>query len=72
MSITICYCFGVTKEAIEEDIANGETLDNIRAKTGLGYGCGGCVRIAEKLWGENGDPNDPSIWFNAVKLDEPC
>ena len=65
MSITICYCFGVTKEDIEERIANGETLDNIRSATGLGYGCGGCNRMSEKLWGPHGDPNDPSVYFNA-------
>jgi bacterioferritin-associated ferredoxin len=65
MTTTICYCFAVTKEDIEERVANGDTLDTIRMSTGLGYGCGGCVRIAEKLWGEDGDPNDPSVYFNA-------
>ena len=67
--ITICYCFNVTKADIEKRLAEGKSLDEIRADTGLGGGGGGCARMAEKLWGENGDPNDPSFYFNAVETD---
>ena len=53
MTTTICYCFGVSKEEIEKRIADGESIDQIRGATGMGWGCGGCNTLTEPLWGEN-------------------
>ncbi len=52
MTTTICYCFGVSKEEIEKRIADGESIDQIRGSTGMGWGCGGCNTLTEPLWGE--------------------
>ena len=53
MTTTICYCFGVSKEEIEKRIADGESIEQIRGATGMGWGGGGCNTLTEPLWGEN-------------------
>lgn len=63
---TICYCFGVTKEQIEERLAAGETLDTIRVTTGMGAACGGCTRVAERVWGDESTPESRKLILDAL------
>ena len=62
--LIICRCFHITRVEIEQRLAGGQDLDTIRGETGVGCGCGGCMRVVNKLWGPDGDPNDQSIYFN--------
>ena len=63
-NVIICRCFHITREEIEERLEQGDDLDSIQSDTGVGCGCGGCMRVVMKLWGPNGDPNDQSVYFN--------
>jgi NAD(P)H-nitrite reductase large subunit len=63
---TICYCFSVSKEDIEERIEAGDSLDTIRNSTGLGFGCGGCNRVVERIWGEEATEESRAFILNAI------
>jgi NAD(P)H-nitrite reductase large subunit len=67
MTATVCYCFGVSKDEIEKRLAEGETLDGIQATTGMGYGCGGCIRVIERVWGEDATPESRALVLNALE-----
>ncbi len=49
-SAVICSCFDVTKGKIAEAVAQGHhTLADIKAATGAGTGCGGCVPLVTSV-----------------------
>ncbi len=49
-SAVICSCFDVTKGKIAEAVANGHhTLAAVKAATGAGTGCGGCVPLVTSV-----------------------
>ena len=48
----VCGCMGVTKGDIKNAIAEGcETFEDMQEKTGCGTGCGGCVSVAQQIYG---------------------
>ncbi|RAS65327.1 assimilatory nitrite reductase (NAD(P)H) large subunit precursor [Vibrio diazotrophicus] len=49
-SAVICSCFDVTKGKIAQAVADGHhTLADIKAATGAGTGCGGCVPLVTSV-----------------------
>ena len=62
MTTTICYCFGVSKEEIEKRIADGESIEQIRGATGMGWGCGGCNTLPAPLWGGGCNTLTEPLW----------
>ncbi|HHF3191044.1 TPA: nitrite reductase large subunit NirB [Vibrio alginolyticus] len=49
-SAVICSCFDVTKGKIAQAVANGHhTLGDIKAVTGAGTGCGGCIPLVTSV-----------------------
>lgn len=49
-SAVICSCFDVTKGKIAQAVADGHhTLDDIKAVTGAGTGCGGCIPLVTSV-----------------------
>ena len=49
-SAVICSCFDVTKGKIAQAVADGHhTLSDIKAVTGAGTGCGGCIPLVTSV-----------------------
>ncbi|ASI94949.1 nitrite reductase large subunit NirB [Vibrio rotiferianus] len=49
-SAVICSCFDVTKGKISEAVAQGHhTIGDIKAVTGAGTGCGGCIPLVTSV-----------------------
>jgi nitrite reductase (NADH) large subunit len=49
-SAVICSCFDVTKSKIAEAVAQGHhTIGDIKAVTGAGTGCGGCIPLVTSV-----------------------
>ncbi|KGY12270.1 nitrite reductase [Vibrio tubiashii] len=49
-SAVICSCFDVTKGKIAEAVAQGHhTIGDIKAATGAGTGCGGCIPLVTSV-----------------------
>jgi len=68
--LIICRCFHVSRDDIEQRLADGDDLDTIQGDTGVGCGCGGCMRVVLRLWGPDGNPNDQSVYFNRPEYTE--
>lgn len=50
---TICYCYGVTKKDIVDEIKKGATtLEEIQDATGAGTACGRCNNAIQKILDE--------------------
>jgi bacterioferritin-associated ferredoxin len=63
----VCVCNAVPERAINDAMAEGaSTLESLRARLGVGAGCGHCDEIVESMLRRSATAAEPVIFRPAI------
>jgi bacterioferritin-associated ferredoxin len=59
----VCICNAVAESAISEAVADGaSSLEALRARLGVGAGCGSCDQVVESMLRQQANRAEPMVY----------